>query len=88
MVVRKTRAGWILEITNTIHGCLEQGGVLGREVLITREGLEKCNIDYGWDPDESVGDLQTPVWAIALEFVRSEFSGPYIKVLRRGRRIN
>lgn len=88
MVVRKTRNGWVLEITNRIHGCLEQGGVSGREVLITRKGLEKCNIDYNWDPDGKVGDFQTPLWAIALEFTRSEFAGPYIKVLRRGHRID
>ena len=49
--VRKTKAGWVHEITNTVHGMLEQGGVSGREELYKRETLTKHGIDYDADPD-------------------------------------
>ena len=55
MRVRKTRRGWVVEITNTVHGCLEQGGVCGREELYTRETLAGLGIDYDADPAASVG---------------------------------
>lgn len=51
MDVRKTKSGWVMEITNRIGDCLEQGGVCGREVLYSRETLAKCGIDYDADPD-------------------------------------
>ena len=52
MDVRKTRSGWVMEITNRRGDCLEQGGVCGREVLYSRETLAKCGIDYDADPDD------------------------------------
>ena len=53
MDVRKTRSGWVLEITNRIGDCLEQGGVCGREVLYSRETLAKLGIDYDADPESA-----------------------------------
>ena len=51
MKTRKTRKGWVIEITNTVHGCLEQGGVCGREIFYSLETLSKHGIDYNMDPD-------------------------------------
>ena len=87
MNVRKTKSGWVLEITNTIHGCLEEGGISGREVLIKREGLEKLNISYDWDPNDKLDDTyQTPVWQYLREFYPTLHAHD-VKVLRVGHRI-
>ena len=51
MDIRKTKNGWVLEITNRVGDCLEQGGVCGREVLYSRDTLAKLGIDYDADPD-------------------------------------
>ncbi len=51
MEIRKTKSGWVFEITNRSYGMLEQGGICGREVLYKRETLEKLGIDYNDDPD-------------------------------------
>ncbi len=89
MNVRKTKRGWVIEITNTVHGCLEQDGVCGRKLLITREGLAKCGIDYDADadPESKVGDYGAPLWEIVLEFARNECSRPYVRVLRWGHKV-
>jgi len=49
--VRKTRAGWVVEITNEIDGFLEAGGMVGREVLYKRATLAELGIDYDADPN-------------------------------------
>ena len=50
MTVRKTKSGRVIEVTNMLHGCLEQGGVSGREVLYSRAALATAGIDYDADP--------------------------------------
>lgn len=87
MNVRKTAKGWVIEITNTVHGCLEQGGICGREVLVTRDGLAKVGINYDDDPNKQIGDYQTPLWAIAKEFAAEQPGIQYARVLKRGHRI-
>lgn len=47
----KTRDGWILEITHTRHGCLEQGGRVGRRELYSRRDIEALGIDFDADPE-------------------------------------
>ena len=59
MDVRKTAAGWVLEITNRRDDCLEQGGVCGREVLYSRKTLTRLGIDYDVDPDSDWGEGTT-----------------------------
>lgn len=59
METRKTKTGWIIETTNRINDCLEQGGRCGREVLYTRETLEKCGIPYDSDPEDEYNDCMT-----------------------------
>jgi hypothetical protein len=60
--VRKTRSGWVREITDTVYGSLKQGGICGREELYTRATLAARGVDYDADPDghnvcESVSDI-------------------------------
>lgn len=50
MDVRKTKAGWVIEVTHMRDGCLEQGGICGREELYKRATLAKGGIDYDADP--------------------------------------
>jgi len=57
MDVRKTKSGWVVEITNRAHGMLEQGGIRDREVLYKRATLERCGIDYDSDPEDTINDL-------------------------------
>jgi len=61
MSVRKTRAGWIVETTHMHDGCLEQGGVCGREELYNRATLARLGIDYDVDPQESVGCIDESI---------------------------
>ena len=51
MSTRKTTAGWVIETTNRVYGMLEQGGVCGREVLYTRDQIERAGFRYEDDPD-------------------------------------
>lgn len=51
MDVRKTKSGWVLDITSRRDDCLEAGGVCGRVVLYSRETLAKLGIDYDADPE-------------------------------------
>ena len=51
MDVRKTAAGWVMEITNRRNDYLEQGGVCDREVLYSHKTLMRLGIDYDADPE-------------------------------------
>lgn len=51
MTVRKTKAGWVAEITATENGMLVQGGICNREELYKRETPAKHGIDYDAEPD-------------------------------------
>jgi len=77
METRKTAKGWVIEITNTVNGCLEQGGVCGRRVLYTRETLAACGIDYDADPDARGVLGATPAEYLARQVEPD-------RVLRRG----
>ena len=61
METRKTKSGWVILTTNMVHGCLEQGGVSGREVLYTRETLARHGIDYDADPTASINEHGTTI---------------------------
>ena len=37
--IRKGQVGWVVDITNEVHGMLEQGGWCGRKVLVRYESL-------------------------------------------------
>lgn len=50
-IVRKTKAGWIREITNMVNGALEQGGACGRQELYKRATLVAHGISYDADPN-------------------------------------
>lgn len=59
MDVRKTKSGWVVEITNRVHGMLEQGGICGKEVLYKRGTLKRCGIDYESDPESPINEHGT-----------------------------
>lgn len=63
-MVRKTKTGWVVEITSTRYGCLEQGGVCGREVLYKTETLNEHGINYDDDPDELDAGTSTKEWLL------------------------
>jgi hypothetical protein len=46
----KTKKGWMVEITHTVYGMLEEGGVCGRKVLYLNETLERLDINPDWSP--------------------------------------
>jgi len=48
--VRKTKTGWVHEITSRTHGMLQQGGVCGREELYKQATLKKHGLDFDSDP--------------------------------------
>jgi hypothetical protein len=51
MTTTKTKAGWMVEITNMRGGCLEVGGVCAKHVLYKRATLAALGIGYNSDPD-------------------------------------
>lgn len=61
MIVRKTRNGWVVEITNSINDMLEQGGICGGEVLFYRRTLKALGIDYNADPEACAGCVDPSV---------------------------
>jgi hypothetical protein len=50
MTVIKTKKGWTIGITNMVHGCLEQGGVVGRREYYSRATIVQAGIDPDGDP--------------------------------------
>ena len=85
MSVTKTNRGWVIDITNTAHGCLEQGGVSGRRVLYTRETLAECGINYDANPEDSAGCNDPGVTNV--EYLIYATGGTPDKVIRRGHEI-
>ena len=81
MSTRKTTAGWVIETTNRVYGMLEQGGVCGREVLYTRDQIERAGFRYEDDPD-GIADGEFSRRAEMLEHNEQP-----AKVLRRGTKI-
>ena len=49
--VKRTPGGWVLEITDTEHGMLSQGGVCGRREWYSRARLAWAGIPYDADPE-------------------------------------
>jgi hypothetical protein len=81
----RTRKGWAIDITHTVHGMLEQGGLSGRRVLVRDETLKL----YGIDPDNPesadmpVNEHGTTAGELLMDFLRrSDWRGD--QVLRRG----
>ncbi len=87
-----TTEGIIIDITNSIHGCLEQGGIAGRKVLLHWGRLASFGIKPGMNKEQIDDHLQEPIndhgtdgWdALEMEIE----GGGYDKVLRKGRRIH
>lgn len=83
-----TTKGIIIEITNTIHGCLEQGGISGRQILLNWARLQTFGIKPGMSVEqieavlsEEVNDYGTDGWdCLDLEIS----GGGYDKVIRKG----
>jgi hypothetical protein len=86
-----TKSGnWKVEITNTIHGVLEQGGVCGRVELWT----ETARRDIGLDPQQTPESLikltcgDTITGADYLMMRRKDYLSsaprPGVKVMRKG----
>jgi hypothetical protein len=46
----KTKKGWTIEITHTVYGLLEQGGVSGRKIFLSNATLKQLEIDPVWSP--------------------------------------
>lgn len=81
MEVRKTKSGWVVAVTNTCYGMLEQGGIIGREDLYKTETLERLGLRY--DSDPAARDL-TPI-ATNLEMLLHHCSPN--RVLKAGHKI-
>jgi len=81
MDVRKTKSGWVVEITNRAHGMLEQGGIRDREVLYKRATLERCGIDYDSDPEDTINDHGTTQLQYLLNRIEPD------RVLKAGTKI-
>jgi len=56
---RMTAAGVLIEITNTVHGCLEQGGISGRLELWTWSALHDLNITRETDLNAVINEHGT-----------------------------
>ena len=77
----KTEKGWICEITNRYHGCLDKGGVCGRREWWSNTTLIRVGIDPKSDPDEGWNDFVS-----IGEYVK--YLIPSDRVLRKGTPIN
>ena len=60
-IVKITQTGVTFEITNRIHGMLEQGGVRGRQVLIKWETLKRDGIRETSDIDKLEAQLNEEI---------------------------
>jgi hypothetical protein len=89
MNAKVTTKGWLIDITNTVHGMLEQGGVSGRRELWTWDAL----IDIGCtvkNPTDIInlkdGTKYTGSQYLVLQ--RRDYLGsgarPNVKVVRKG----
>lgn len=84
--------GWVVEITNMVHGMLEQGGVSGRKELWTWKALENigCTVK---NPTDTIsftdGTKSTGLQYLAMQ--RKYYLGsaprPDVKVIRKGHTI-
>jgi len=84
MYTRKTKAGWVIRITNMVGDMLEQGGIQGRELLYSHSTLDEEGISYDADPHGlyAPGNPLSPTYAEYLY----NYNCP-CKILRRGSRI-
>lgn len=77
---KRTKSGWMVTTTNTLHGMLEAGGVAERKVLYKEGTLRAFGIDPESDPEGAWNDYVTRVDYL-LHCV------PPDRVLSRGREI-
>lgn len=60
MTIKKTKKGWIYEVTSEIADCLEQGGVYGRVVFWSNDTLKRLGIDpVKQQDDDDWNDIMT-----------------------------
>lgn len=90
-IIKITAKGIIIEITNSIHGCLEQGGISGRQLLLYWARMQSFGIKQGMSMEqieavlsEEANDYGTNGWD-CLELEIS--GGGYDKTIRKGHRI-
>ena len=80
MDAKRTRTGWIVDITNRRGDCLEAGGVCGRRVLYRDATIRRCGINPDADPsalyNDCVSNLDKLLHAATAD-----------KVIRRGHTI-
>jgi hypothetical protein len=90
MKAKVSDKGWVVEITNTVYGMLEQGGICGRVELWTWDALKSIGLQRSDTPECIItcrdGDQMTGL--DYLKYHRREFldSAPRktVRVLRRG----
>lgn len=68
-MITKREDGWLVETTNRRGGALEQGGVCGRVVLVSREQLVSAGVDPDADPGSDWSDFVS-----VGEFVREHLA--------------
>jgi len=78
----KTKSGWVLEYDGRNNdGCMVQGAIAGRRVLVKAESLKSLGLNYEDDPEgnfnEVTSNIEAIQHAISLERIRP-------KVLARG----
>lgn len=84
MSIRKTKSGWVIEITNTCYGMLEQGGICGKEVLVKTTQLSQMGYNYNDDPQSDAGlVMPTTIEDYLYQAVITNPEG--YKVLKKGR---
>lgn len=79
----KTKSGWVIEITGSAYGCLEQGGVIARKVLYKKETIAKAGIDHNANPDDPAGCNDPSITNIDYLLHHAQCD----KVIRKGKRI-
>ena len=82
--MKVTKKGIKVDVTNMINGMLEQGGIVGRVVLVpwgSIPGLQPgCNLDEAYN---DYGTLREIVVAVAY----GRLSGFPVRVIRQGKKI-
>lgn len=75
-----------VEITNTVHGCLEQGGVCGRIVSYDNKVIAEIMECSVAEAEEMNGDEIVPGTSVPLRYYLEYHEYPY-RVIRRGTKI-
>lgn len=76
METRKTKKGYVIDITNDVDGCLIQGGVCGRRLFVSFK-----TAGTHADPDDEINDQHTMVEEMLMYYIEQ---GCPCRVLRTG----